>query len=120
MAKYGEPIDLTNPTISLIEKGHRSVTERTIKALEREYNVNPNWLRTGEGEKYIEKRQFKDNFAGLTGKLMRDLVNGDDENAEIKEKIITEMLKLPDSHWDVIKDIFNNVAAEMNKKKDED
>ena len=120
MEKFGEKIDLSTPTVSMIEKGERNVTDRTVKALVREYGANEQWLRTGVGEMLVKQRIFKDNFAGLTGKLMRDLISGEDEHAEIKVAMIEEMLKLPPSYWEATGNVFVKVAKEINNKKGND
>lgn len=40
--------------ISRYEKGERNLTDRTISAICREFNVNEEWLRIGEGEIFVE------------------------------------------------------------------
>lgn len=47
--KFGESLGLTKMSISNIENGHYNITDQTIKLICSIYNVNENWLRTGEG-----------------------------------------------------------------------
>lgn len=49
---FGEKIFLSQDQISLLERGKRTVTDRTINDICREYGVNKNWLLTGEGDMY--------------------------------------------------------------------
>lgn len=42
-------------TISRIENGINNVTEQMRKSICREFNVDPIWLSTGEGDKYIDQ-----------------------------------------------------------------
>ncbi|MGF0096415.1 helix-turn-helix domain-containing protein [Peptoniphilus sp. SGI.035] len=51
--KFGEKIGLSRFAISNIENGKNSVTDQTIKLICLTYNVNEDWLRTGEGEMFI-------------------------------------------------------------------
>lgn len=41
--------------MSLLEKGSRTLSERTILSLKLLYNVNPTWLKTGKGNIFIEE-----------------------------------------------------------------
>lgn len=53
-AALGEKVSLERSAISLIERKQRNATERTIKDICRELNVDYIWLTTGEGNPYID------------------------------------------------------------------
>lgn len=44
---FGAAINMSGGAITNMEKGTRNITERTIRDICREYNVNPNWLING-------------------------------------------------------------------------
>ena len=46
---FGERIGVTATAISKLEKGERNITEQMVLAICREFNVNEEWLRSGEG-----------------------------------------------------------------------
>jgi transcriptional regulator with XRE-family HTH domain len=50
----GLKIGVARSHISSIENGARVLTDRTIKDICREFNVNEDWLRYGTGEMFIE------------------------------------------------------------------
>lgn len=50
--KFGTELGLNKSSISNIEKNIRSVTDKHIKLLCSTFNVNEEWLRTGEGEMF--------------------------------------------------------------------
>lgn len=52
-AAFAEKIGLRATAIGLYESGDRAVTERSILAICREYNVNEEWLRNGTGEMFL-------------------------------------------------------------------
>ena len=52
---FGNSIGLSKSGISNIENGTRNVTEKHILLINTAFNVNEKWLRTGEGEMFIEK-----------------------------------------------------------------
>lgn len=52
--ELGTKIGLTKSGISAIESGDRAVNDKHIKLLNAAFNVNENWLRTGEGDMFLE------------------------------------------------------------------
>ncbi len=66
--KFGEIIGLSKSGISNIESGQRKVTEKHIKLLSSELNINPDWIRTGEGSMKIAPDIFSlDDYAKQKG-----------------------------------------------------
>lgn len=54
--KFGEKIGLSKFAISNIEMGKNNLTEQTIKLICHAYNVNEDWLRTGNGEMFNKSK----------------------------------------------------------------
>lgn len=52
LEKFGERIGLKKSTLSLVENKKGNVTDQMFKSICREFNVNPDWLQTGEGEMF--------------------------------------------------------------------
>lgn len=71
MEKFGDRLGVTKVAISNIERGNRNVTEQMIKAICREFDVNENWLRTGEGNMFIELSE-QEKVMKFTGLLLKD------------------------------------------------
>ena len=71
MEKFGERLGVTKVAISNIEKGNRSVTDQMRKAVCREFDVNEDWLRTGEGNMFIELSE-REKVMKYTGILLKD------------------------------------------------
>lgn len=53
--QFGNILGVTQTTVSRIENGKRNLTEAMRKSICREFNVDPIWLTTGEGDKYIDQ-----------------------------------------------------------------
>ena len=116
-AEFGEKIELTNVTLSLMEKGERKITDRTIKFLEIEFNVNEHWLRTGKGEMYKPENSH-DNLMGLIGQLTDHLDEGVGNHSEFKEWLILKILKLPDDQLDALKEMILSFVDDEIKDLD--
>lgn len=69
--EFGNRIGISNPSVSTIESGKNSPSGQTIKAICREFGINEEWLRTGEGER-------KSSTADADKLLVKELLAGDD------------------------------------------
>lgn len=52
-AEFGRRIGITDASCSLIESGRNNPSGQTVRAICREFGVNEEWLRTGEGQKEV-------------------------------------------------------------------
>jgi transcriptional regulator with XRE-family HTH domain len=89
---FGKRIAVGQGYLASIENGQRAVTEKILKLICKEFNVNENWLRSEEGEMF----KSENNLIGLLGSKIDDL-------DEMDKKIITEYLKLSINHRKAIK-----------------
>ena len=107
LEKFGEPLGLKKSALSLIESGKNALTEQNIKAICRVYNVSEDWLRTGEGEMFIQKSKDEE-IATFIGRIqMEDKIN-------FKKRFISALAKLDESEWEVLE----KLVVEMCKEKD--
>lgn len=81
---FGEKIKLSKSAISTIEKGTRGITDRTIELVCTQFDVNEEWLRTGEGD--IFKKP--DNLLELLGFEITSM-------SDMEIEFLTNFLKLP-------------------------
>lgn len=56
--KFGEKLGVTKTAVSKMELGTYNVTDTMLKLICSEYNVNSEWLKTGNGEMVIESDTF--------------------------------------------------------------
>ncbi len=71
LEKFGERIGLRKSSLSQIENDINALTDSNIKAICREFNVNENWLRTGEGEMF-EQMTEQQKILKYTALLLKD------------------------------------------------
>lgn len=57
MEKFGSRIGIGKASISLLESGKNNPSIQTIALICREFGVNEQWLRTGEGEMFEQTRE---------------------------------------------------------------
>lgn len=70
--EFGNAIGLRS-SISEIENGKAPITERTIIAICSKFNVNENWLKTGNGEMFIVEDKKFNEFYAIYKKLSKPL-----------------------------------------------
>ena len=103
---FGEKIGLKQAAIGLLENSDRKITERTLMLLEEKYNVNRDWLLTGEGEMFAEVLP-EDEFAKATGHLALD------EDEALIRNIIVLYDKLDKPSRKVINDLIVEAVEKM-------
>lgn len=98
---FASKIDISRSNIGNIEIGRIAVTERIISSICREFNVNEEWLRTGEGEMFIPltKNQLITEFAA-------DLVM---EDNTFKKRLFEALAKLNESEWEVLEKLADSL-----------
>ena len=105
---FGEQLGLKQTTIAGYENNHRELTDRTISDICRVFNVNEEWLRTGDGPMFRPKKGLDNELA----EHIADLIKTDDELTKV---FILELLKLSPEEMEVIKKILLNVSDYMKK-----
>ena len=102
--KFGEQIGLKRNSLSQIETGKNNPSEQTILSICREFGVNEQWLRYGEGEMFPEKTEAEE-LASLVPKIIKS------DNPFVI-KTLTEMCKLSPESWDEIEKMIKKIAKE--------
>lgn len=104
---FGSKIGITRAAVSKLELGENLVTDTRVKLICATYNVNENWLRTGEGSMFIEM-SVDDEFDSLVGELLADDASGLDVG--FKKEFVSYLLKLDETQWESIKLFINTLA----------
>ena len=97
---FGTRLGVTKTAISSLESGRRNITEQMLKAICREYDVNYDWLKNGEGEM----------FDNLPETIVDELVL-DYELDDLDRELILGYLKLGKEERAVIKKYVKNVLG---------
>lgn len=97
--EFGKRLGVTAAGISRIENGKRNLTEQMIVHICKEFNVNENWLRNGEGEVF---KQFPN-------PVMEELLH-QYQLDELDLRIINEYIMLDENKRKVIKDYLTKIV----------
>lgn len=66
---FGKRIGLSRSSISKIEKGHNSLTDRNIKLISQEFGISEKWFRYGEGDMRGSETSFIEAIASSLGNI---------------------------------------------------
>lgn len=105
---FGKRIGSARNTIANYETGNRNPSNAVIMAICREFNVNEEWLRTGQGEMFRELDR-EDEITKWLGSLMRP----DNDNEFIK-KFIHMLSRLSIEDWKVLEKMVLMMVEERN------
>lgn len=104
--KFGERLGLSRNFMWMIENGTRIPSDRTIGDICREFNVNETWLRTGEGEMFIqipESEKIAAFLADITAT----------ECDDFKRRFIEMLAELEPEDWKLLE----RMAEKLQKKE---
>lgn len=106
--EFAARIGLSKNFVCLMETGVRAPGARTISDICREFNINEEWLRTGEGE--------KERPLTLEAQLMELFSDVSNETGSFRRALLTAMAKMTPDEWKVLERIACNLVEGMDKK----
>ncbi|MBE6943838.1 MAG: helix-turn-helix transcriptional regulator [Ruminococcaceae bacterium] len=106
---FGEKLGVKGNTVTGWETGIRTPSDAIIKSICRIFNINEDWLRTGEGE-----MQTPISRDAAIAAFMNDVMKGEDAN--FRKRLIAALSKLDVSEWELLEKVARNLAAESKEQ----
>lgn len=103
--EFGEQVGVKANTIGNYEIGLRTPSDAVIRAICREFNVNENWLRTGEGEMFNPQDE---KLAAFVGSLVAD------DSEPFKRRMVELLADLTPEEWKLLE----KMAERLTKKEE--
>lgn len=101
--EFGERIGFSRPMVANLEgAGRAEIKEHTIHLICKEYKVNENWLRTGEGEMFVPMSMEEELI-----EFTRDLLIGEDG---FKKRLVSALAKLSEEQWDMLEGLIDEIS----------
>lgn len=107
--EFGKKIGVKGNTVTNYETGLRNPTDAVIKSICREFNVNEEWLRTGNGEMY---KKVSDRDAEIASELLEESTPFYNLIKDITETYIKLDPKSKSALDDLIKELYNKIKKE--------
>ena len=105
--EFADKLNISQAFVSKIIRMIAVPSDRTIKDICREFNVNETWLRTGEGE--MEEPVTEDD---RIAKLFGDVLKG---KPDIRRRLISALARLDPEDWDLIEKMIEKVSGDEEK-----
>lgn len=93
--EFADVLKITRSAVCKMESGENAPSAQTLSIICREFDVNENWLRTGEGDMFVERTR-DEQIASFVGSLQ---ANADDS---FKKRFISMLSALDDAEWEVL------------------
>lgn len=100
--EFGEKIGVRSNTITNYETGLRNPSDAVIRSICREFHVNEDWLRTGNGAMFSEQKK-----ADEIARFLADVMMDDDES--FRFRFASALAKMDDSGWDALEKFLDDV-----------
>ena len=107
---FADRLGVKRNTVALYETGKSGISDGIIKSICREFGVNEEWLRTGEGEMFVPRTKNQ-----VITDFMADLVMEDDS---FKKRIIEALAQLDAKDWEELERIALKVLERKNGEQE--
>ena len=105
---FADKIHVSQAFTSQICSGVRLPSDRTIADICREFGVNETWLRTGEGEMFVEMSRDEE-IAAFMGELLSE------ESDDFRHRLIGALSRLDENGWEVLEQFANDLLEGQKK-----
>ena len=101
--EFGERIGVKGNTVTNYETGLRTPTDAVLLSICREFNVNEDWLRTGNGEMFMPETKDEQ-----ISKMLADVMKSEEGN--FKKKLISALAQLDKDGWDKLEEFVDMIS----------
>ena len=107
--EFADRLGISRGNIGSYEVGKSALSDAVISLICREFNVNEDWLRTGEGEMFIQMTRDEE-IAAFVARALRT------EEDSFKKRFIARLSALDESDWESLE----KIALLLVDKKEQD
>lgn len=104
---FAEKLNVSQAFVSQMCSGVKQPSDRTIADICRTFDVNEEWLRTGEGEMFVQKTRDEE-LAAFFG----DVLSG---QPDFRRRFISVLSRLNEDEWKLLEDMATKLVEEVQK-----
>jgi transcriptional regulator with XRE-family HTH domain len=105
--EFAERIKIKRNTVATYEMGRSIPSDSAIALICKEFSVNEDWLRNGNGEMFIPISKSEQ-----ISKMISEVLKSDEDS--FKRRLINALANLDDSGWDSLEKLIDMISE--NKK----
>lgn len=103
LEKFGARLGVKRSAMSKIENGHVALTDQMVFAICREFGVNEEWLRTGEGPQFVEITRAEQ-IQQMVDDIMRD------HPEAFRRRFVTALAGLDEKGWIALENFIDSIT----------
>ena len=107
--EFGRRLGVTRGAVTNIELNKVDPKPLFVDLICREFNVNENWLRTGEGDMFIQRTRDEE-LAAFFG----DVLSGE---PDFKRRLLSVLSRLDTEEWAMLEKVAEKLLEETQKEK---
>ena len=92
--KFGAKLGVGKTAVSKVENGENSITDQLRLAVCREFRVSEDWLRTGEGDMFVEPAEDEE-----IARFMGDILTGE---PDFRRRLISVLARMSPEEWKLL------------------
>ena len=104
--EFARRIGTTQNSVANYETGHRNPSSSVVNNICKEFHVSETWLRTGEGEMFLELSR-SDEIAAFVESVLHD------ESADFKRRLIAALSHLDAAGWEALEQLVEDTARKL-------
>ncbi len=101
--EFADKLKISRNFVAQIEMGSKVPSDRTIDDVCREFNVNEEWLRTGNGDMFVPGIKDKQ----ISAMLADVMKSGEDS---FRHRLVSALARLDDEGWDNLEKLIDMIA----------
>lgn len=101
--EFADKLKISRNFVAQIEMGSKVPSDRTIDDVCREFNVNEEWLRTGNGDIFIPGIKDKQ----ISAMLADVMKSGEDS---FRHRLVSALARLDDEGWDNLEKLIDMIS----------
>lgn len=111
---FGARIGVKQGTVAAYESGARVPLDSVIVSICREFGVSESWLRSGEGEMFLQLSR-EEEITKFCMSIIRD------PDSEFQRQFVSVLARLEPAQWQLLSDMADKLLAQRDaQKKDAD
>lgn len=101
--EFADKLKISRNFVAQIEMGRKVPSDRTIDDVCREFNVNEEWLRTGNGDMFVPGIKDKQ----ISAMLADVMKSGEDS---FRHRLVSALARLDDEGWDNLEKLIDMIS----------
>lgn len=108
---FAERLNVSQSFVSRLAVGASVPSDRTILDICREFNVSERWLRTGEGEMFVQLSR-EEEITRFAMEIIRD------PGSEFQRQLLTTMARLEPAQWKLMEQMLDQLIRQRTAPPD--